>query len=334
MSSNDDTTNGAYSGDIDPEIAELIGVDDEDGSDQPGTHGRAASGASDQPDFSDLFDTDSSDSGHAADRTERVDLSRERFPSITKREGPPRPFFKNKSFYKTALSGEGEAAKRLHSQLAKFLNTEDPQERSLYRGRVVSAFWNVAESIARKIHSDLPEPKRIVLRYGAVVPNLISAEQRNLLQRIIFENETGEPVHYVDEWLRKIALGQVTPSATDEVKASKKDSGSKIAAQLEKTKGQWQTQHGLLSTKLNELDMAESALRVAVDHLTDRGRHQTYSELKLGYAPEQRARFSEISNLMRQISATDKEIERMYRQLDNASEQLEALEEQAKQVGV
>ena len=38
-----------------------------------------------------------------------------------------------------------------------------------------------------------------------------------MLSTVVFENKTGEPVHYVDEWMQLVASGTVKPSETDEV---------------------------------------------------------------------------------------------------------------------
>ena len=314
MSSNE------YAGDIDPEIAELIGVDSEQSDDG-------------QPGFSDLFGGASqSDDGEIS--PDDVDLSRESFAVITKFEDKPRPFFSDNEFYKKALNGEGEAAKRFHKSLSQFLNTEDPQERSVYRGRLIPAFWNVAESIAKRSYVDLPDPKRVTLRFGAILPKLISPEQRATLSKIVFENETGEPVHYVDEWLSKIAKGEIGASATDEVKVKKQDDGAQISAKLEKARGLRDVQFGLVTAKLNELDAVETQLQSTVAHVVSRESSPAYPNIKLGYGPEQRARLAELSASAKQAGLIDREIEKLYVQLGNATQNFEELQKQAQDAGI
>ena len=44
-----------------------------------------------------------------------------------------------------------------------------------------------------------------------------------IFHRIIFEKDIDEPVYYVDEWMRAIAVGLVSASATDEVKPRAKN---------------------------------------------------------------------------------------------------------------
>lgn len=128
--------NTDYDGEIDPEIAELIGIDDSGGSD-------------DAPDFTDLFGgTPQADEDGDDGPKEDLDLSRKTFPPIANREEDPKPYFKDKNYYKIAMGGEGEVAKRFHATMTQFLNTQDPQERSMFRGKLIAAYWNFAESIA------------------------------------------------------------------------------------------------------------------------------------------------------------------------------------------
>ena len=50
-------------------------------------------------------------------------------------------------------------------------------------------------------------------------------------------NGTGEPIHYVDEWLLKVSGGYVSPLATDELKPGKRSQDQKLRMQLDRTKG-------------------------------------------------------------------------------------------------
>ena len=314
---------------MDPDIAELIGLDSSDDNGDP-------------PEFDNLFDAeqdvgdlDPVDQGAPrAAGPEIVDLKRGSFPVITQRHGEPKPFFQDKNYYKTALNGEGEAAKRFHAIMTQFLNTKDPQERSMYRGRLIPAYWNLAESIAAKAAGELPLPKQLLLRYGAVLPTVISPQQRQMLSTIIIENTTDEPVHYVDEWMQLVANGQVNPSATDEVKGKKKQGGDMaIVAKLEKAKGQLEVQRGLLAGKLSELDMAESQLKNTVETLLGREESPGFGGLKSGYSDHQRSSLTDINNIVRSLSACDKEVARLYTALSNAVENVESLKEKATDAG-
>jgi hypothetical protein len=262
-----------------------------------------------------------------------IDLSRKTFPAISKRQEGPKPFFQDKNYYKKALGGEGDEAKRFHATMSQFLNTKDPQERSMYRGRLIAAYWNLAENIAVKAGGNLIMPKQLLLRFGAVLPSIISPEQRRMLSTVIMNNDTGEPIHYVDEWMNKVATGQISASATDEVKVKKQSDDMQITAKLEKAQGQKDVHFGLLSGKLADLDAAEFQLRATVDSMLNRSDNPAFPGLKYGYSEEQRKCLSDIANIIRTLSTHDKEIAKLYGQLSNASENLDTLKEKASEIG-
>jgi len=305
---------------LDPEVAELMGIENEESE---------ASSDADVPDFSDLIGE-----GENAESSEEAPKERESFPEISRvLADKPNPIFSSKEFYKQALSGEGEEAQRLHSILAKFLNVEDTKERTAYRQKLVTAYWNLAAKIARKIHTKLPEPKRIMLRFGYLVPTLVSKEQRNLLSKVIDKNDTGEPIYYIDEWLRKVATGEIGQSAQDEVKASQRNKGDKMLVQVEKTKGNRDTLKSQIKNKMKELEQAEKDMKEKVKILSDHPVHSRDSELKSPYSPGQRSALGEIGQLVKHMFAADKELEKLFNDFEDAEQQLKSLREQAESLG-
>jgi hypothetical protein len=104
-------------GDIDPEIADLLGDD---------------TSPSSIPDFSDLFDEPVEDEPKDPKDMAVEDFTKETFSVIEKWEQDPDPVFFEKDYYAKVLTGEGEISKRIHSLLQKFLKCEDPQERGVF----------------------------------------------------------------------------------------------------------------------------------------------------------------------------------------------------------
>jgi hypothetical protein len=163
---------------------------------------------------------------------------------------------------------------------------------------------------------------------------MISEEQRATLSRIIFENRTGEPVHYLDEWLLKIAQGAANPSATDEVKRAKQDAGSKIREVVEKRRGQRQAELSLLANKLQQLEQAEGELASCVQAIQ---RHQTrpdFGDLKDAYTAEQREAIAQIQTILRQLSNLDRDVRDSYASLEGMDREVRELEEKASEGGV
>lgn len=312
---------GVFSGDIDPEIAELIGVeqDTDDGS---------------TPDFSDLFNEPrpegSVPGGTGADG---VDFTAKKFAKIEKIEQDPKPYFADKEYYKKALNGEGDDAKRLHEYLTNFLKAEDTQDKSMWRAKIIPAYWNVTTSISRKIHSKLPIPKILLLRYGLLLPTLLSEEQRLMITKIIFDNNTGEPVHYVDDWLKKVAAGEISASATDETKVVAKNDNQKVVQKLEKAKGLVSAQLSLIKSKISIMETQEQDLRTKIDFIIKHEMRPGLANMKDCYSPDQKSAISEAGEILKRLLNIDKEISGFYGQFDSANSELEELGKIAEEAG-
>ena len=309
------TDSNAFSGDIDPEIADLMGIEEDSGG------GR--------PDFNDLFEEEKK----PAEEKEEQDISREAFPEITRLSTEKdQDYLKNPNYYKTALTGEGEPAQRIHSLMSSFLKAEDVKDKSLYRGKIMSAYWNLLESIIPKITTGLPEPKKLMIRFGILLPSILSPEQRSIMSRIILENETGEPVYYIDEWFEKIARGLVNPSAQDEVKASKSNDNQRIMGLVEKARGQRDFEINIIRNKMGDLAACEQELLSGAQELSKHNIRQPLG-IQEGYTPAQREILKNLNSLIRQISSFDREIAGMYRDLEKAESNLESLKEKAEELG-
>ncbi len=299
-----------FSGEIDPEIADLMEIED-----------TAA------PDFADLFEEEG---GVKKQQRDEVDINRKAFSPINKfHEDRPVPLFSSKDYYKSVLSGEEEVSKRLHSLLSKFLNAKDPKERTLYRSKLIPAYWNVAASIASKIPSGISEPKKYTLRYGFLLPTLVSREQRESIGKIITDKTIDEPFFYVDEWLKKISTGQIAPSAVDEVKHAKKSGNDKLRQQIEKLAGSRDLQIASIKNKIVQMETAEEELQEKVKALRIHEQQPGFDNMKASYSPEQRALLSDITNVCRFLTNLDKQIEESYSHLENAVNKIRDLKEKA-----
>ncbi|MFP4375804.1 MAG: hypothetical protein ACLFP4_02065 [Spirochaetales bacterium] len=312
---------GLFSGEMDPEVAALIGMASEDNAD-------------DAPDFSQLFDEQGqSESNEPIPGAGEIDMSVKSFQRPTKLEDDPKPVFNDKNYYKIALTGEGEPSKRVHTLLGQFLQATDPQDRSMHRSRLIPAYWELFRSIAGKITSGLPEPKRMLLRFGMLLPTMVSPEQRTMLSKVILDNQTNEPIFYVDEWLKAVSRGQINVSATDETKPSQRRAPQKINALLEKTRGRKDAQLNLIRTAVQEMESLEQELREKVDVIAAHDTRREYEGLAAPYNDFQRNAIGEISTIMRRLTTLNKELSRNYRELDGMSDQLQDLHQKEEEVG-
>jgi len=304
------------SGPLDPEIADLMGI--------------SAPAAEAKPGFTELFKAELDVEKQGA---EQVDTSRRTFEFQSKLEEAPKPFFADKNYYRRLLSEGGEAGKRIHELLTQFATTEDPQTKSVLRARLSTAYWELATQVAGRISSSMPVHQRLLLRFGILSPSMLSEEQRALLCRLPLENRSGEPVHYQDEWLLKIAQGAVHPSATDEVKRARQDASTKVREVIEKRRGQRQAELSLLQNKIRALEQAEGSLAACVQAVM---RHQTRSEfggLKDAFTPEQREAIVQIQNLLRSLSNLDRDVRESYASVEGIDRELAELEEKSSENG-
>ncbi|MEM5946966.1 hypothetical protein WKV44_00245 [Spirochaetia bacterium 38H-sp] len=270
------------------------------------------------PDFSDLFEEETD---------KKEDLIKQTFTIPAEISEDAKPFFKDPQFYQKILSGEGEAASRLHKNLAAFLKAEDPQERSIYRNRIITATWEVITSISTKVKKkDFPLAKKIFLRFGILLPSLISAEQRDMFSKIIMDNRYGESIYYVDEWLFNIAAGRITPSAQDETVTARKKGADKkknIAGELA---GKLEAQKMVVTSKALELSSLEEALKEQLRIMLTHDKSDEISGAIMPFSEVQKTAYTEVLNLLRRISTSNKELAREYVDYRKIIQHLEKIE--------
>jgi len=289
-----DKVSSAY--EIDPEIADLLSDEESDAS---------------PPDFSELFEdmADDSQSTQAKDNAEvqAEDFIRKEFPTIAKWERKPDPVFADKNYYSKVLAGEGEIANRVHTLFQKFLKAEDPQERGLHRQRLIPAWWELVRNLASHYQGANME-KRWALRFGYLLPALVSSEQRQMLASVIPENEYDEPIHYVDEWFDLILEGRVNPLATDELKSSKVNTQAKTKNLLEKAKGSKEVNLTMLRTLGNTRDEYEADLNAQIRILTRHDAHPSVPGIRAGYTADQTQALSRIQEIVKKLSKLNRDI--------------------------
>src|SRR5208337_3229880 len=164
-----------------------------------------------------------------------------------------------------------------------------------------------------------------MLRFGILSPGFLTPELRDMVSRIVFENTTGEPVWYVDEWLERISKGLVRPSTIDEVKQKGKASGQKILDAVEKKKGQRDSEITILKAKISQLEEREGQLRGQVDLLIRHDRNEDYGGLKAAYTATQKGALAQIQDLLRQLTNLDAQIVSSYGDLARIDKDLESL---------
>lgn len=291
-----------------------------------------------QPAEKDGLDDDFSKNESPESKIIKVDLSKKAFAPIEKIfEETPSDIFNDSSYYKTALTGEDNSAQRVHAVLTKYLKCADPKDRAVYRQQMVTAYWELFRSVAPKMGDDfVPISKRMLLRFGVLLPSLFTAEQKLLFSKAIVENNTGEPVFYLDEWFKEIARGNLSLSATDESRPQHKNLADGQVDTVEqqrlmqlqsKNSGKLQSAESLLSIKENERSMLELELKNRVEMLLEHQPLIGFEPHKTPYSETQKKLFSEISDRLRQLSKNDKELSSYLREYQESKKVYDSVQE-------
>jgi hypothetical protein len=308
---------------LDPELAALLSA--------PVSKGAARVSP---PDFSSVFSTAEPSNGPARgapwEDTEPAGSSGlsgetpvpgDGFPEITKKfEESPHHFFADPNYYKIALSGEGNSASRTHGLAQKYLNCKDPKDRNVFRQQFITAFWDFLSGVAKKCGGKLPPPKRFLLRFGILHPAFLNAETRSFFSSLIVEDELGQPVYYLDEWLKNVANGRIQPSTTDEAQVSRNNTPARFQQLLEKAQGKLEGNLGLLKTKDTERRNMERHLRERVGVVLDHSSLNDRLDVSAPYSEGQKKALADLQEILKTLLKADRELDSCLRDYRQAEE--------------
>jgi hypothetical protein len=266
-----------------------------------------------------------------------VDLTRKGFEPVERIEAEsPVQHFSDPNFYKTVLGGEGEESQKLHELLGKYLKATDPKDKGVYRQQLVPAYWYLASKLAlHSIGAQAPMPKKVAVRFAAVLPNLLSPEMADTFQRVIFEKAIDEPVYYVDEWMRAVAAGSVSASATDEVKPRSRDGEdrSRFTLLIQRAQGKRDASEGIMKSKAEERRQLEAVLKERVESICAHQSQPGLLHVPAPYTDAQRKTMTELYDVVRKMIGVDKELMQTIHDFDKAGEELKSIQEKAGSLG-
>ena len=259
-----------------------------------------------------------------------VDLSLTCFAEIKEPfEKTPHNFFSDPSYYKTALSNENQSAQRVHQVLSKYLTCKDPKDRTVYRQQIVTAYWEFLRGMVTKATDpNLPGPKKMLMRFGVLLPSLFRPEHKEFFSKVKIKNETNEPILYVDEWFKEIASGRMNNSMTDEARPThSKNMTTEEAASAEqsrlmqlqsKNSGKVQNAENILNIKENERAMLETEIRTKTDSICSHNIVFGLEPHKEALSEMQKRELSELNDLLRRFSKNDKELSKALAEFQDA----------------
>ena len=325
---------------LDPEIAALLA--------QGGGDSAAPADASADVSFDDSSadTTFSQPSGSGAVRSiHEVDLSRTQFAPLDKLvNDTPSEVFNDTTYYKTALTGENQSAQRVHQILSKYLTCQDPKDRAVYRQQIVTSYWELLRGMVGKMaYPDTPMPKKMLVRFGVLLPSLFKQESKEFFSRIFFENREAEPIMYVDEWFKEIASGRMGNSATDEKKQVKTANmtpdqaasaeQSRLMQLQSKNSGKLQSTENLLGIKENERRMLEGELQRNIEELCKHNPVLGLDNHLAGYTEMQRKLLPEITDILHRLSKNDKELSKVLEEFKEAKATYDNVQDKINQGG-
>jgi len=297
---------------MDPEIAALLGTNGAPKAEEP------------VPDYANLFNDGSSD--EAAGATEDNGLNSPGFPEITKRlEEVPHKAFEDPNYYKTALSGEGDIAKRVHAILQKYLNCKDPKDKGVFRQQFIPAFWEFLLSVAHKAPGRLPDPKKYLLRFGVLHPTFVDSSNRTFFSKMIVENTLNVPVYYLDEWFKAVGTGLVRTSTTDEIKVAKNSNSIKYQQLMEKAQGKLGGAKVLLKNKDVERQEMEKTLVNQVAQITEHFPVNELPDVSSCYSESQKRVFVDAQELLKTLIKADRDLDLYLKDYYQAEEEIRIL---------
>jgi hypothetical protein len=235
--------------------------------------------------------------------------------------------FADKNVYQKIMNESDEHGKRTHELLSSFLKAVDKDEKSMYRERLIPAYWNMLTVLIDNLFHNLTDEKLALYRYGLLNKNFIDDRQKDLLLKANQAYNPSEDICYVDEWLMLVGNGKIRQSAVDETKKKGKNSPSAQRAKLERKTGSKDAELVNLKQKINHHLVIEKNLSSIVSMLI---KHQTlpeYDGTNAPYTAEQKKLIPKIQDILRNLARSDKEIENAYKTLRSLEQEIKSLEE-------
>jgi hypothetical protein len=309
----------AFQDGIDPELAALLGAA-EPGDGPPDFSSIFGAGAGTAAEIPGLGDMEPAEAGE-----ETPDLGGA-FPEVAKKfEDTPHRFFTDPNYYKIALSGEGDSATRVHNILQKYLNCKDLKDRGVFRQQFITVFWDFLGNVAQKSAGKIPPAKRFLLRFGILHPTFLAPETRDFFSKLVVEDELGQPVYYLDEWLKNVGAGTIQPSTTDEVQVSRNNTSVRFQQLLEKAKGKLEGNLGLLKAKDGERRNLERHLQERVRIVLEHNPLDGQLNINAPYSEGQKRAFLEIQAALKGLIKMDRELEIFLRDYQQAEEDVNTI---------
>jgi hypothetical protein len=287
---------------LDPEIAELLGISTEEETAEP------------EVDFG-------FDASKPIPKTELKQINMDKV-------------LDNKNYYPKIISSAGEHGRRLHDIISKFLRSTDKDEKSMYRERIIPAYWNMLLSLVGNFFDSLTGEKQALFRYALFNPSFIDETQKNILRKINAKKTTSENGYFIDEWLLKIGNGNIRPSSVDETKKAGKKSPSALQGKLERKTGARDAEIASLRQKIEQHLMIEQSMKSSISIITSHEERPGFNGLLAPYTQEQKKAIVQLQDILKTLLKSDRNIESSFNTLKSLDGDIQSLKTQGGELKV
>lgn len=253
-----------------------------------------------------------------------VDLTQTQFKEISSYFlAEPNLIFQDPNYYKNLLEDGGTEAANLHKNLNSFIKSTDAQEKTMYRGKVISSYWNFLDSRIREMIMKPTSETQGLVRFGVLNLALMNSDAKLLLSHVILDKTDDNPVYYVDEWLRSVAQNEIGASAGDETKtASSNNKNRHLESQIQRVEASIQAtvDHG--KTKSSQRKEYEATLDRLVSTFLQKKESASYPGVLMPYDSQQKQLFSQFSTIMQRLKSIDAELTADMNSLERYKENL------------
>ena len=237
-----------------------------------------------------------------------------------------RKVYADKHMYQKIIGEAGEHGQRVHELITNFSKAVEKDEKSMYREKLIPAYWNMLSALIDTYFENLTDEKLALYRYGLLNSHFIDQTQREILQKINESENTSDDFWYVDEWLLLIGNGTIRQSAVDETKKVGKSSPSAMKARLERKIGSRDAELSNLRQKIEQHLILEKTLTSSVSILCRHEKLPQYKNIIAPYNDDQKKIISEIQDLLRSVGRSNKDIEGTFRTLQSLEDDISSIE--------
>ncbi len=234
----------------------------------------------------------------------------------------------NKNYYPKIIGSAGEHGRRLHDLISKFLKSADKDEKSMYREKLMPAYWNMLHSLVGNFFNNLTGEKQALFRYALLNPSFIDETQKNILLKICSDNMSSENGYFVDEWLLKIGNGDIRPSSVDETKKAGKKSPSAVLGRMERKTGAREAEIASLRQKMEQQLMVEQSLKSSISIITSHNKLLEFGGIMAPYTQEQKKSILQLQDILKTLMKSDRNIENSFNSLKSLDAEIKNLKTQ------